>query len=259
MSLKGVTLAATMLCCGFCYGQTSYTIPLEKLNPSLAVPAMTASDGVVYVAYRSFDWMRQSDQLQVLAYDLNSRKVLRHGTIAVPKVHGARATSGLALSRDGTMLAYVELHEPSLELLISAKDLAEIRRSNVLPFTGHDYRRVFAGFDGEDHLSVMSFNQDAPRFVRVSTSDFKVVSDTRASAVTKAVYSSYLTWNPVVGRAHRRGTGDGYSSARRGRYRPWAVERHRVLCDGVQRCCSQLYQSQEPGNRPSLLTTSLWR
>jgi hypothetical protein len=189
-----------MLCCGFCYGQTSYTIPLEKLNPSLAVPAMTASDGVVYVAYRSFDWMRQSDQLQVLAYDLNSRKVLRHGTIAVPKVHGARATSGLALSRDGTMLAYVELHEPSLELLISAKDLAEIRRSNVLPFTGHDYRRVFAGFDGEDHLSVMSFNQDAPRFVRVSTSDFKVVSDTRASAVTKAVYSSYLTWNPVVGR-----------------------------------------------------------
>jgi hypothetical protein len=189
-----------MLCCGFCFGQTSYTIPLEKLNTSLAVPAMTVRDGVVYVAYRSFDWLKQSDQLQVIAYDLSARKVLNRGTISVPKVHGPRATSGLALSRDGTMLAYVELHEPGLELLISAKDLAEIRRSNALPFTDQDDRRVFAGFDSEDHLSFSSFSRDVPRFVRVSGTEFKVVSDRRASSLTKAVYSSYLTWNPIAGR-----------------------------------------------------------
>ena len=133
-----------------------YTVPLGKLNPSLAVPAMTTRDGVFYVAYRSFDWLRQSDQLQVLAYDLNSRKVLKHGTISVPKVHGSRASNGLALSHDGAMLAYVELHEPSLLLLVSVKDLTEVRHSSSPPFTTQDYRRQFAGFDGEDHLSFSS-------------------------------------------------------------------------------------------------------
>ena len=200
MSVKGFIFAAIALCSGFCYGQDSYTIPLVKLNPSLAAPAMATRGGVVYIAYRSFDWLRQSDQLQVAAYDLNSRKLVRQETISVPKVHGARASSGLALSQDGTMLAYLELHEPALELLISTKDLTEIRRSKALPFTNRDDRRVFAGFDNENRLAVMSFDGDVPRFVRVSTGDFKVISDTRASSLTKAVYSSYLTWNPVAGR-----------------------------------------------------------
>ncbi|MGA3197060.1 MAG: hypothetical protein ABSD39_18850 [Terriglobales bacterium] len=172
---------------------------MEKLNPSLAVPAMATRDSVVYVAYRSFDWLRQSDQLQVLAYDLNSHNVLKHRTISVPKVHGSRATNGLALSHDGAMLAYVEVHEPSLVLLISAKDLSEVRRSSSLPFTTQDYRRQFAGFDGEDHLSFSSINRDKPRFVHVATTDFKTVSDTRASAITKTVFD-YVTWNPVAGR-----------------------------------------------------------
>jgi hypothetical protein len=199
MSMKYVFVALVTLCSGFCYGQTTYTVPLGKLNPSLAVPAMTTRDGVVYVAYRSFDWLRQSDQLQVLAYDLNSHKVLKHGTISVPKVHGSRASNGLALSHDGAMLAYVEVHEPSLVLLISAKDLSEVRRSSSLPFTTQDYRRQFAGFDGENHLSFSSINRDKPRFVHVSTTHFKTVSDTRASAITKTVFG-YVTWNPVAGR-----------------------------------------------------------
>jgi hypothetical protein len=199
MSMRCVFVALFVLCSGFCYGQTTYTVPLEMLNPSLAVPAMTTRDGAVYVAYRSFDWLRQSDQLQVLAYDLNSHKVLRHGTISVPKVHGSRATDGLALSYDGTMLAYVELHEPSLVLLVSAKDLSEVRRSSSLPFTNQDYRRQFAGFDGQGHLSFSSVNRDKPRFVRVSMTDFKTVSDTRASAITKTAFD-YVTWNPVAGR-----------------------------------------------------------
>jgi hypothetical protein len=192
-------VALVTLCFGSCFGQTSYTIPLEKLNPSLAVPAMTARDGVVYVAYRSFDWLRQSDQLQVLAYDLNSHKVLKRGTISVPKVHGSRASNGLALSHDGAMLAYVEVHEPSLVLLISANDLSEVRRSSSLPFTTQDYRRQFAGFDGEDHLSFSSINQDKPRFVHVSSTHFKTVSDTQASAITKTGFN-YVTWSPVAGR-----------------------------------------------------------
>lgn len=200
MNLTAGILTAITLCSGLCYGQTSYTIPLDKLNPTLAVPAMTAHDGLVYIAYRSFDWLRQSDELQVAAYDLDSHQIVKHGAISVPKVHGPRASSGLAFSQDGTMLAYVELHEPGLELLISVKDLTEIRRSSVLPFTAQDVRRVFAGFDSKNRLSLMSFNKDVPRFVRVSTADFKVVSDTRASSLTRAVYSSYLAWNPEVSR-----------------------------------------------------------
>jgi sugar lactone lactonase YvrE len=75
---------------------------------------MAADNGILYVAYRSFDLLRSSNQLQVLAYDLGSHKELRHVTITVPKVHGARASNGLALSRDGQTLAYVEAHEPYL-------------------------------------------------------------------------------------------------------------------------------------------------
>jgi len=198
--MRGLIFAVIALCSGFCYAQDSYTVPLEKLNPALAVPVMAIRDGAVYIAYRSFDWLRQSDQLQVAAYNLNSHQLVKQETITVPKVHGSRASSGLALSQDGTMLAYVELHEPCLELLISTKDLTEIRRSYVLPFTGRDDRRVFAGFDGENRLALMSFNGDVPRFVHVSAENFKVISDTRASSLTKAVFSSYLTWNPVAGR-----------------------------------------------------------
>ena len=199
MSIRCVFVALISLCPGFCYGQAAYTIPLEKLNTSLAVPAMTTRDGVVYVAYRSFNWLKQSDQLQVLAYDLNTHKMLRHGTIPVPKVNGARATNGLALSQDGATLAYVEVYVPSLLLTISAKDLSEIRRSSALPFTDQDYRRVFTGFDGADHLSFVAIDHDKPHFVRVSIADFKVVSDRRASALTKTIFP-YLTWNPVAGR-----------------------------------------------------------
>lgn len=199
MSMRFIFIALVTLCSGFCYGQTTYTVRLEKLNPSLAVPAMTTRDGVVYVAYRSFDWLRQSYQLQVLAYDLNSHKVLKYGTISIPKVHGSRASNGLALSHEGAMLAYVELHDPSLVLLVSAKDLSEVRRSSSLPFTTQDYRRQFAGFDAEDRLSFSSINRDKPRFVHVSTADFKIVSDTRASAITRTAFD-YVTWNPVAGR-----------------------------------------------------------
>jgi hypothetical protein len=114
-------------------------------------------------------------------------------------VHGARATNGLALSQDGTALAYIEVYEPTLVLIVSTKDLSEVRRSSALPFTNQDYRRVFCGFDGDDHLSFASINRDKPRFVRMSMADFKVVSDTRASALTKTIFP-YFTWDPVAGR-----------------------------------------------------------
>lgn len=197
--MTGVLFPLIVLCCGFSCGQSSYTVPLEKLNTSLAVPAMASHAGVVYVAYRSFDWFRQSDQLQVLSYDLRSRKVLGRSTIAVPKVRGARATSGLAISQDGAMLAYVEVHHPSLILLISAKDLSEVRRSNTVPFTGADYRREFGGFDADNCLSFKSFNQDVPRFVRVNATDFKVVSETKADPFKKGTPSVYLAWDPIIG------------------------------------------------------------
>lgn len=197
--MKGLFVVLFVLCCGVCLGQTSYTVPLEKLNTSLAVPATVSRAGVVYVAYRSFDWLRQSDQLRVMAYDLRTRKVLRSGTIAVPKVRGSRASNGLVLSPDGATLAYVEIHEPSLILLLSSKDLSEVRRSSSVPFNAKDYQRQFAGFDADGHLSFASINGDKPRFVRVSSSDFKIVSETRATEIQRTAFQ-YVTWNPVAGR-----------------------------------------------------------
>jgi len=200
MRVNWITLATLVLGSVSCLAQESYTVSLEKANSSLAIPEMVEHNGVVYVAYRSFDLLKRSDQLQVLAYDLSSRKELRHATFSVPKVHGARAADGLTLSKDGNTLAYVEIHNPNLVLLFSAKDFSEVRRSNAVPFTDADYRCEFDGFDGEGRLGFMSFNRDVPRFVRVSAMDFKVVSDTRASSLSKAVYSSYLIWDPVAGR-----------------------------------------------------------
>jgi hypothetical protein len=43
-------IAVVLLASGTCQAQSGYTIPLEELNPSLAIPAMAARDGVVYVA-----------------------------------------------------------------------------------------------------------------------------------------------------------------------------------------------------------------
>jgi hypothetical protein len=83
---------------------------------------MAEHDGVVYVAYRSFDLLRFSNKLQVVAYDLNTHKELRHVTISVPKVHGARASEGLFISKDEQTLAYAELHEPGLILLFCCEE-----------------------------------------------------------------------------------------------------------------------------------------
>ena len=96
-----------------------YKISLVKAQPELAVPTIVAQNGVVYAAYRSFDLLHRSEQLQVASYDLISHKELRHTTISVPKVRGTRASEKLAVSRDGEMLAYVETGAPSLVLLIS--------------------------------------------------------------------------------------------------------------------------------------------
>jgi hypothetical protein len=200
MRVNWIIAATLVLGSASCPAQEGYTVPLKKANSSLAIPQMAERDGVVYVAYRSFDLLRRSDQLQVLAYDLSSHKELRHATFSVPKVQGARSANGLTLSRDGNTLAYVEIHNPSLVLLLSSKDLSEVRRSNAVPFTDADYRCEFDGFDGEGRLSFMSFSRDVPRFIRVSATDFKVVSDTRASSLTKAVYASYLIWSPVARR-----------------------------------------------------------
>jgi hypothetical protein len=200
MRIRWIIFTAVLLNPVLGDGQDRYTIPLGKANSSLAVPVMAERDGVVYVAYRSFDLLRRSEQLQLLAYDLDSHKELRHATISVPKVQGARATNGLTLSKGGNLLAYVEIHSPSLILILSAMNFSEIHRSSAMPFTDADYRREFVGFDDDDRLSFMSFSRDVPRFIRVSATDFKVVSDTKATSLTKAVYSDYLVWDPIIGK-----------------------------------------------------------
>jgi hypothetical protein len=134
--------------------------------------------------------LHSSNELEVLAYDLGAHKVLRQTTIAVPKVHGTRATDGLAVSPDGQMLAYVEGHEPCLVLLLSTKDFSEIRRTTALPFSADDHQRMFAGFDGDDQLALASnvYRYGKPeikgiRFLKLSESDLRVISDTKLQGI----------------------------------------------------------------------------
>jgi len=81
MTMKWIT-TAVVLSSGLCWGQARYTIPLVKAQPELAVPTIVTRNGVVYAAYRSFDLLHRSEQLQVASYDLVSHKELRHATIA---------------------------------------------------------------------------------------------------------------------------------------------------------------------------------
>ncbi len=196
-------LSFFLLASSVCWSQSTFTIPLEKANSALALPSMAARDGVLYAAYRSFDLLRFSNKLEVVAYDLNTHKELQHVTISVPKVHGARASEGLFLSEDGQTLAYAELHEPGLILLLAAKNLAEIRRSTALPFTSLDHHLMFAGFDG-DQLCIASSsygshkpNADGLRFIRLGILDLKPVSDTRAIGVSPEA-SEAIIWLPSV-------------------------------------------------------------
>jgi hypothetical protein len=174
---------------------------LPDANSSLALPSITAGNGVLYVAYRSFNLLRFSDQLQVVAYDLSTHKELQHVVISVPKVHGARAADGLFLSKDGQTLAYAELHDPSLLLLIATDKLSEIRRTNALPFTAQDHQRIFAGFDG-DQLCIASnvYKYAKPdvnglRFIRLNLSDLKLSSDIKINGVTQENPGS-IVWLP---------------------------------------------------------------
>jgi hypothetical protein len=196
-------IAVVLLASGVCQAQSGYTIPLEELNPSLAIPAMAARDGVVYVAYRSFDLFRFSNQLQVLSYDLSAHRELRHVTISVPKVHGARASEGLFLSTDGKTLAYSETYSPELVLLVSTQDLSEIRRITVLPFAADDRKRMFAGFDGNNILAFASVKGDRLRFIRLNASDLKTATDTLGPGqpnFQSIVWSpkDRITWLPTI-------------------------------------------------------------
>ena len=128
-------LSFLLLASSVCWGQSEFTVPLARANSALALPSMAVHDGVVYAAYRSFNLLWFSNKLEVVAYDLNAHKELQHVTISVPNVHAARASEGLFLSEDGQTLAYAELRDPGLILLLATKNLGEIRRSNVLPFT----------------------------------------------------------------------------------------------------------------------------
>jgi len=180
-------LSVLLLASSVCWGQSEFPIPLAKANSALSLPSMAVRNDVVYAAYRSFDVLRFSNQLQVVAYDLKAHKELQHVTISVPKVHGARASEGLFLSEDGQTLAYAELHEPGVILLLAAKNLAEIKRSNALPFTSQDHQRMFAGFDqGQLCMASNLFVDGKPeleglRFIRLGIPDLKPSSTPRSA------------------------------------------------------------------------------
>jgi len=138
---------------------------------------MAAGGEVLYEAHRSFNMLHVSTELQLSAFDLATHKELRHVVINVPRVHGARAAEGFYLSPDGQTLIYAELHEPSLLLVLSAKDLSEVRRTDALPFTSSDSYRLFGGFNEGSLLSFSSARSGKLRFVRMNLSDFKIASE----------------------------------------------------------------------------------
>ncbi len=200
------TISLILFAASVCWGQGTYKISLRNADPTLALASMAAGNGVLYVAYRSSTWLRRSDKLQVKAYDLNSQKELRNATIAVPEVHGARAADGLYLSGDGQVLAYAELHDPCLLLLISTNDLTELRRSTSLPFVRQDptwplniSRELFAGFDKAGNLSFTFDRKEGMRFVRIAPVNLKVVSNRLAVGLHQA-RSQEIVWFPVAGR-----------------------------------------------------------
>ena len=179
-----------------CWGQSEYTIPLAKEKSSLSVPSLARNGHIMYVAYRTFNLLHSSSQLRVMAYDLESRKEIRHVTISVPKVRGQRPAQGLFISPDGKTLAYAEAYNPKLVLLLSTASLSEIRRSTVLPFTADDYYRQFAGFTNDSLLAFASAGgREAMRFLRLNSQNLSVVSDTRLSG-TKWVESFAPAWLP---------------------------------------------------------------
>ena len=186
-------LLSILLLSGSCWGQGSYTLPLAKANTSLSLPSMTAGSGVLYEAHRSFDVMRFSTQLQISAFDLATHKELRHAVVNVPRVHGARAAEGFYLSPDGQTLVYAELHEPNLLLVLSAKDLSEVRRMDALPFTSSDSYRLFGGFDETGLLSFTSARSGKLRFVRMNLSDFKIASEVTGP---KQLNAETTVWSP---------------------------------------------------------------
>lgn len=192
--MKKTCLLALLLLPAGCWGQDSYTLPLAKANTALSLPAMTAGGGVLYEAHRSFDLLRFSNQLQVSAFDLATHKELRHTVVNVPRVHGARAGEGFYLSPDGQTLVYAEIHEPNLLLVLSAKDLSEVRRTNALPFTSADSYRLFAGFDEGGLLSFASIRGSNLRFVRMNLSDFKITSD--VAGPKPNYYNGSIVWSP---------------------------------------------------------------
>jgi len=192
-----------------CWGQSEFKVPLVYANPARALPLMAAGDGVLYVAYRSWTWARSSSRLEVLAYDLNGQKELRHATLPVPEVYGTRAADGLYLSPDGRMLAYAELHDPCLLLLISARDLNELRRSTSLSFVENDptsSRRqddeLFTGFDSRGLLSIaLERPSKGVRLVRVDPAQLKVISSRlTAQDIPWQDASDHLAWFPAARR-----------------------------------------------------------
>jgi hypothetical protein len=184
---------------------------------------MAAGGGVLYEAHRSFDLLRFSNQLQVSAYDLATHNELRHTVVSVPRVHGARAAEGFSLSPDGKMLVYAEIHEPNLLLVLSAKDLSEVRRTSSLPFTPKDGRRLFAGFDESGLLSFASSRADKLRFIRMNLSDFKIASDVTGPEQQldgRIVWSpkSRVAWLESRGDVWREYHEDGSPTGKEARY-----------------------------------------
>ena len=196
MNTKLLTIALFLIP-SLCAAQTEQSISLRNANSSLALPVLAATeDGTLYVAFRSFDWLKRSNELVVFAYDMKSRREIRRRTFRVPPVHGPRVANGLYVSRDG-QLAYAEIHNPCLILLIATHDLSEIRRSNSPLFTGTDRQETFGGFDSNGFLSFASDSPAGLRFVRVDKANLRVVSDTTATAVHQE-RSQRIVWSPVL-------------------------------------------------------------
>jgi len=218
-----------VLVAAICSGQTAQPVSLANADFASSIPVMAMGSGeTLYVAYRSFNRMKRSDHLEVAAYDAKTRKEVQRRTIAVPSVHGPRVADGLYLSNDGKMLAYAEPHAPGFVLLISTKDLSEIRRSEHLPFASEDRHRLFSGFDAKDSLAFASNRPGGIRFIRIDTGTLKVVSEANTGGPHQPdvgvgsivwVPSERVTWIATSPDVWKQYTEDGQATGQELRHR----------------------------------------
>jgi hypothetical protein len=119
--------------------------PTSVLHPSGAnfreAPGRVrfSPDGKLYVAYRVPEREGTSSTLRVMGYDPMTGQQSRTNDYPLPVVSLPRVPTDFILSRDGSTLAYAELHDPQVIVTIDATTLKPLNTSVARMFGEQDF------------------------------------------------------------------------------------------------------------------------